>query len=243
MAQLKNLVLGILALSISLSTAGCGGSVNNDPYYHAWYDVYGSYCYTGYPNAGCNYYNDTYYYYSGNSYYSSGYVLSYYDNYGYQNSYGYTQYYSGYGWHSSSGTFYDEYGYSLNEAGQTEGRDLMADVAVKEKAKIIEAGKGLAAQHALSEVTGIEIATTLNSWATLGKNHGRTQADIADFSNRLFGISVEQVKPALAAAQQGDLNGLNSLNNDVATHWDTTPETSKEILMSWYKQEIASAQH
>lgn len=246
MNSLKKLVLAALALGISLSAAGCGGTVSvggsYDPYYHAWYDVYGNYCYTGHPYAGCNYYTDgTYYYYYNNSYYSSGYTLSY-GTYSYSDSYGYSQSYTGYGWYSPSGTFYGENGYPLNEQGQTEGRDLIADVAAKEKAKVTEAGKGLAATHALSEVSGIQIAETLNQWATLGKKHGRTEADIADFSKRLFGVSVAQVQPALIAAQQGDLSGLDTLNNDVATHWNTDPETSKEILMGWYRQEVAQAQ-
>jgi len=240
---MKKLILSGLALALSLSAVGCGGGggggASYDPYYHAWYDVYGVYCYSGYPSPGCNFF-------------SNGIKADYsndpstaplqYGTYQYTDSYGYGQYFTGWARLTSAGLLYDQNGYALNEEGQTDGRDLLGDVAAAEKAQVTTAGKGLAEKHALAEVTGIKIAETLNDWATLGKKHGRTQRDIEDFSGRLFGVTAEQVKPALTAAAHGDVSGLEAINNDVATHWNTNPETSKEILKVWYQSEVSQFQ-
>ena len=237
---MKKLILSGLALALSLSAVGCGGGGGGgavyDPYYHAWYDVYGVYCYSGYPAPGCNFF-------------ANGIKAAYsndpqtaplnFGTFAYVDSYGYNQYFTGWARLTGSGLLYDENGYALNEDGQTEGRDLMGDVATTEKSKVAEVGKGLADKHALSEITGIKIAESLNDWATLGKKHGRTQRDIEDFSSRLFGVTAEQVKPALVAASHGDASGLEAINNDVATNWSTTPEVSKEILTGWFQSEVA----
>jgi hypothetical protein len=34
-----------------------------------------------------------------------------------------------------------------------------------------------------------------------------------------------------------DQKGIEDLNVDVAAHWGTTPEVSKQILKNWYKNE------
>ena len=160
----------------------------------------------------------------------------------YVDSYGYNKTFAGNAWLSTDGILYDEFGASLNEDGEEPGRDLMGDVAATEKAQVVSAGKSLSSRYALAEVSGIKIAETLNDWATLGKKHGRTQRDIADFSERLFGVTAAQVTPALQLARSGDLSGMQAVNNDVATTWNTTPEISKSILTSWYADQIRDFQ-
>jgi hypothetical protein len=70
---MKNTMMKFLGLALFIGMtsgvmSGCNGSVQVvgpgpapapvDPYYHAWYDVYGHYCNNGYPESGCNFYSD-----------------------------------------------------------------------------------------------------------------------------------------------------------------------------------------
>jgi hypothetical protein len=211
----------------------------DDAYYQAWYDVYGDHCGSGDPSPGCNFYwdgtkiqaqEDPFYYL--NSYYNR--VWQYYD------SFGYSRTYAGFAWMSPDGIIYDSSGHALNTSEERETRDLIGDVAQKEKSTITRVGKDFAEKYALSELTGINVARTLNDWATLSlkQKRARTAADVADFSKRLYGINVDSALNALSAAQKGDLSGLEGLNTQVATFWGTSPETSKAILKGWYQREL-----
>jgi hypothetical protein len=217
-------------------TPGPGGGYTT-PIERAWYSVYGQRCGSGNPAPGCNFYAD------GSkisasadpSYYSSGHYVEFATWY-YTDSYGAARQFRGYAWLSgSTGILYDEYGFALNELEDgMSGKDLIGDVAAIEESVVQEVGRDFAAKHALSEEKGVEVARTLNAWATLGKKKTRTEADLADFSKRLFGVSLDSAKAALEVAKTGDLSRLEALNKQVAERWGTSPETSKEILMGWY---------
>ena len=62
--------------------------------------------------------------------------------------------------------------------------------------------------------------------------------DVASTSKKLYGVSLDQAKVAIIEASKGNNQPLEEVNIDVAAHWGTTPETSKEILTKWYKQEL-----
>jgi hypothetical protein len=233
----------VMATAMSMSACNPGGG---GPYMQPWYDVYGYQCGSGTPGAGCNFYWDGSKivdyedpYYNANNLVQFG-AWNYYD------SYGYYQTYYGWGWLSPTGILYDDYGYALNNDAEEDGRDLIGDVASLEKQVVTNAGKRLAERFSsmstpLSEAAGIKIAQTLNDWATLSKKQkrARTDQDIADFSNRLYGVSLDKAKAALDTAKTGDLKGLESVNTDVATYWGTSPETSKAILKGWYEKQLS----
>ena len=219
-----------------------GGGVYVDPYRHAWYDVYGNQCtYNGYPTAGCNFYSDgSKITASGDPYHSS--FTLFYDYWTYTDSYGYRRDYQGYAWLSSSGILYDQYGNALNETDENESpsADVISIAADQEKKASTRAGKVLSQKYALAESAGISIAKTLQDWATLGRDRARSQADVADFSKRLYGVDYSRASRAIRDAALGDQGGIRELNVDVAAHWGTSPETSKAILSNWYKDELAT---
>jgi hypothetical protein len=234
----KKLALALAAV-LGLSVAGTGCHTGG-PYVQAWYDVYGYQCGSGAPRAGCNYYWDgTKIRDYEDPYYSSSNQF-YYGQWDYVDSYGYWQTFYGYAWLSPTGVLYDDYGNALNEEGASDSRDLIGDVAKAEEQLVTKVGKEFAAKHALSESTGVAIARTLNDWATLSKkqSRSRTQADVADFSKRLYGVTLDKTTVALDKAKSGDMSGLTAVNADIASHWGTTPETSKAILKGWYKNEL-----
>ena len=227
-----------------------------DPYYHAWYDVYGNVCGGGanmYPGSGCNFYLDgvgkLYKITDGQDpFYSSSYSLGY-NTWTYYDSYGYSQVYTGYGWESASGILYDDLGYALNESEQVKSRDHARVGASKEKMKVQEAAASFKDAHpALSESGATRIAINLGAWATLTKDRtikrGRTESDIADFSQRLFGVDYKKAQAALVKASMGERTDLLNLKDDVGAAWgDSSPnrEETQDILMKWYKNEVGSA--
>jgi hypothetical protein len=217
-------------------TSGCGGGGGGggNPYYYAWYDVYGNYCGNSQPMPGCNFYSDgTKIQDYQDPYYASKY-LQYSSDWTYTDSYGYQQSYSGYAWLSSTGILYDDFGNALNEVGQTDSHDLLAEAADMEAKAIDASGKNLAAKYALAEDRAIEIARTLNDWAVLGKSRARTDTDTADYAQRLYGVNLESARSALAEAAQGNTDALSAVNAQVAAYWGTNAETSQAILATWY---------
>ena len=218
-----------------------GGGVYVDPYKHAWFDVYGTQCVSnGYPLSGCNFYaNGAKITSSGDPFYKN--LSLYFDYWTYTDSYGYRRNYNGYAWLSTTGILYDGSGNALNEIDpdEVQSADVLAQASMKEKAMAKKAGKAFADKYALAEASGVSIAKTLQDWAVLGRDRSRTPADMADFSKRLYGVQIGQATNALNEALKGNKTALEELNVDVAAHWGTSPETSKQILGSWYKQEMA----
>jgi len=232
-----------LSLGLALSAPGCVIITTTTTYQPAWYDVFGNVCGSGDPSPGCNFYADGTKirdqqdpYYASNAYY--------YGFYDYYDSFGYYSTYVGWAWVSPTGIVYDEYGHALNEAGsEGDSRDLIADAASAEQKKIEAAGKDFAARYALAEATGIRIAKTLTDWATLSKrqNRARTADDVADFSKRLFGVSLSTAQTALDSAKAGNKAPVEAMNAEVAQHWGTDPETSKKILKTWFRDQAQGA--
>lgn len=242
MKQIQKHIAGALAIA-ALSAIGSGCVVTTNVGSSAWYDVYGNYCGTGTPRPGCNYYwdgskvedwDDPYYYSSHNLSFRA---------WVYTDSYGYSRTYYGWGWLSPTGILYTNNGNALNSGEEDEGRDVIGDAAAQEEAVVAHVGKEFAAKYALAETTGVQIAKTLNDWATLSmrENRARTEKDIADFSKRLYGVSISDTQKALASAKAGNSQDLENLNERVAQHWGTSPATSKAILKSFYKKQLGDA--
>jgi hypothetical protein len=242
---MKRVLLATLAMAALAGSTGCNSTtyVQQQPYYTSWYDVYGNYCGNTTPMPGCNFYAN------GNKiqdyqdpYYSQKF-LQYSSDWTYTDSYGFTQNYSGYAWLSSDGILFDDFGHALNEVDQTDSHDLLGEAADLEAQAIEGAGASLASRFALASDRAVEIARTLNDWAVLGKSRARTQQDVADYAQKIYGVSATAAQAALASAEStGDKTALNALNQQVAAYWGTNPETSQAILSAWYTDEAAALQ-
>ncbi|MBC7396820.1 MAG: hypothetical protein H7333_05195 [Bdellovibrionales bacterium] len=244
----------LTAIALSACNGGGGGGSSNsgggpsngggapvDPYKHAWFDVYGTQCVSnGYPMSGCNFYaSGTKITSNGDPYYKN--LNLFFDYWTYTDSYGYRRNYQGYAWLSTTGILYDGQGQALNEIDESESEsaDVLAVASKKEKAMAKRVGKAFSDKYALAESAGVSIAKTLQDWAVLGRDRARTASDVADFSKRLYGVELGQATNALNEALKGNKGALEALNVDVAAHWGTSPETSKKILATWYKGEMA----
>jgi hypothetical protein len=243
LSQTGMLILTLLSLSACETVVvqgGGGGGVYVDPYRRAWYDVYGQQCTSyGYPMAGCNFYADGSKITSNQDPYAASRTL-FFDYWTYTDSYGFRRNYTGYAWLSSTGILYDSMGNALNEMEEGEqSADVISAAADIEEVSAKSAGRALSEKYALAESAGVSIAKTLQDWAVLGRDRARTREDVADFSKRLYGVELSRAAHAVRDAAKGNRQALAEVNIDVAAHWGTSPETSKEILGQWYKEELA----
>jgi hypothetical protein len=229
----------VLAFGFGISSCRFGSP---DPFHRPWYNVYGQYCGTGYPAPGCNFFvtgrkitltEDPFYRYGTNFFYSQWSFLD---------SFGYPRWFIGWAWQSPNGILYDQFGNALNEtSGAEPSADVIAAAAEEEQKTRTAAGKAFAARFALNEEQGIRIARTLGDWALLGRDRSRTEADVEDFSKRLFGVRASRAEAALTRAfESRDRSAVEELNADVAAHWGTTPELSRKILLDWYREEASA---
>lgn len=216
--------LGLLC-SILFSLSGCEvvgtGGVINDPYYGGWYDAFGRYC-GGSAFPGCNYY-------------SNGVKITIWND-----PYYYGQTFTGF-WTSPNGIMYDRSGYALNSKDDSETNDVLAQADASEKAFIGTIGKLFADRYALNEEASLMVATTLHDWSMIGKDRARTATDQASFLKRLYGVSMDKALGVIGKATlERNQNALIDLNADVAAHWGTSPEVSKQILKTWYARELGA---
>ncbi|MFZ4714302.1 MAG: hypothetical protein ACOYL6_11335 [Bacteriovoracaceae bacterium] len=213
---------------------GSGGNTGGGYGYSGWYNVYGSQC--GSLKAGCNFWSD------GlkivdyeDPYYGGNYTWNYYYDY----------YYGSYVWQSPSGLIYNEWGDCLNNAKAPKLRRDLITVISDSEAKLIEsAASTFGKQYSLSSDVARKVARSFNDYAKLGflrGNKGRTAADVADFTKRLYGVDLKKVSSALMSASLGDNSELNSTINVVAGNWKTSPETMREILNSFHGKQLENA--
>lgn len=215
------LPFGLLALSMIATGCGGGGSGSVGVgiiFANTWYDFYGRPCGSS-PYPGCDYYN-----YGGkiNSqndpfFFSNG-PLNPFDS-----------------WISPDGIYYFG-GFAVNATQDESGRDVIADIATMENEKVQRAGEKFAAKYALSEAKSLEMARTLFDFAIVSGKRARTEADQRAFLKNMTGISAEKGLAAIELAQKGNRSGLESLNDDIAGYWGTTPETSQRVLKTWFKE-------
>jgi hypothetical protein len=231
-------LIAALGVAMALSLSACDNSGTSVA--PSYYDYAGNYCGSS-PYAGCTYdyagykiniYSDPYW--SMANFQQGWGYCSYYDEYG-------CAYYDNYWW-SPTGVYYDWNGWAVNSATSQGGRDLLADVAESEEAALEKTGKQLANKYpGLSEAQGVEIARNVHDWEVFTKKQGRTAADYAEFSKRVFKVDLKDAAAALAQAKTGDMSKFEELNADVARNWGTDAETSRRILKDWYRNELEGA--
>lgn len=224
-------IAGVATALVVSTLSGCYVS-GYDYYYSAWYDVYGNVCTYGQPYPGCNYYytggrivaGDDPYYSSSQLYYGTYFLNG--------------TVFTGYAWQSPTGIVYDAYGRALNSNSSSVSRDILARAADQEQVKVEEAGERFAAKYHLSLEAGTRVAQALNDWATLPKTRARTQKDLQDFTQRLYGIDFNRILSAIEDSKRGQENALNSAIADAAQNWGTNPENMREIMAQWFGKEL-----
>jgi hypothetical protein len=225
------IILATLGTAASLTGCGGGGGGGRDAAFHAWYDVFGRYCFTGHPAPGCDFYADGTKIIDIEDPFFASSTLTF-GTWDFINVFKVWDTYTGWGWVSPTGILYDDLGIALNTRTGAEepSRDLLEQAATAEEAKIKEAAAGLEQRYSgLSEASAMHIAETLHELAVLEKSGGRSEADFRAVAKKLTGVDTDTAFAAYKKAAAGDSKALDGLNEQFARNLAVDPETSKEI--------------
>jgi hypothetical protein len=139
---------------------------------------------------------------------------------------------------------YDYYGYYncnnyyYNGDGTTETtRDVITNIAQTEQEMLANQAKHYATKFSLSDEQGLKIAKTINDFNAV---QTRSDQDVADFAQRLYGVNPSQIVSAAGSAQAGDNSQLNLLVSEAAKNFNTTPDNMKKIVKSLHGKMLES---
>ncbi len=235
--------ISLLLFSSSLLTACRGGGTQYVylSYGQAWYDVFGNKCAEGRPSPGCNFYaNGLKIRDFEDPYFSSSYSLIFNSNLPYRDSFGVSRTYSGFAWVSRTGIIYDDFGFALNKASQSESFDTVANVSEQDQQLVQEAAADLADRHGLPLDVASNIATSLDKIArdTL-KQNSFTEENQQEYVAKIYGVNFQSAVSALAKAKDsGELTDLQKMNENVARYWKVNKETSEAVLKNWHQPQL-----
>ncbi|PIU00723.1 MAG: hypothetical protein COT74_03410 [Bdellovibrionales bacterium CG10_big_fil_rev_8_21_14_0_10_45_34] len=210
--------------------AGCGGSGSTAYFTHTWYTVYGSSC--GNLKPGCTYvdwftsakaqwWDDPSY----SMFRSPEWAIVFDTDLGF--------YVDAFGYWGFNGVFYDYYSErAINEGAGEVSRDVLAIEGNREEDMIEVAGKDYAKRYQLADETGMRVARVMNDWNKIGKSRSRTDADVADFTQRLYGVDLNEVNSAFT---EGDQASQEELLSKAAQTWNTSAENMRKILSHTYQ--------
>lgn len=108
-------------------------------------------------------------------------------------------------------------------------RDMITDAAQAEEAALEAQAHHYAEQFALSQEQGMKIARTLRDFEAV---KSRTDRDVADFAQRLYGVNPHQVVKAIGRAQAGDVSELDRVVAQAAGNFKTSRANMKKIIKS-----------
>jgi hypothetical protein len=127
------------------------------------------------------------------------------------------------------GDYIDDYGY-IYEESSLQPKDLLSLQAILEEVNAKRLGEQLALEFGLSETQGLRVAKLARNWEKISNTRAMTDADLNALTSDLFGIDLNRMKTAEAAAQQGNLEMFNNLIDEAATSLETTPENFRSII-------------
>lgn len=130
--------------------------------------------------------------------------------------------------------YYDYYGYYYcdtyyyNGDGTTDvSKDITTDIAQVEQAKLDNAAKHYASKFSLSAEQGMKIAKTIADFNTV---QNRSDSDVSDFAQRLYGVNPAEIASAVGQAQAGNNAKLNEVVASAAKNFNTSSDNMKSIV-------------
>ena len=130
--------------------------------------------------------------------------------------------------------YYDYYGYWVCDTYYYNGdgtkdtsHDMITDMAQAEQQMLQAQAKHYATKFSLSEDQGMKIAKTINDFNTV---QNRSDKDVADFAQRLYGVSPTKIVAAAGKAQAGNSSELNDVVAEAAKNFNTTSDNMKSIV-------------
>ncbi len=131
---------------------------------------------------------------------------------------------------------YDYYGYYLydecdyyyyNADGTSQELDIVGEVADVETAVLEKTADIYADKFSLSNDQAMKIAKNVKDLNALSE---RTESDIADFAQKLYGVNPSEVVSAVANAQVGLNADLDSVIEKAAKNFNTSSQNMRAIV-------------
>lgn len=114
-------------------------------------------------------------------------------------------------------------------------RDLISTLGESQQEKVKRVSGSIQSKYSLSAEVSSKIAKTVIDWNSL---KDKTQSDLADFSKRLYGVEASDISDALMLASQGEDEKFNELIDEVASSWQSNPETIKNLIYDFHGKEL-----
>ncbi len=141
-------------------------------------------------------------------------------------------------YHYNCYAVYDEYGYYMydecyweyyNVAGEKvqSELDLVAEVSDIETLKLEKLAGHYADKFELSQDQAMKVAKNVQDFTTL---EDRTEEDMADFAQKLYGVNPSDVVSAVGKAQVGENTELDALIESAAANFNTSKENTKALI-------------
>lgn len=140
-------------------------------------------------------------------------------------------------WHYNCYPVYDYWGYYLyddcyweyyNKDGTiAKELDLSEEVADREALILSKTAGVYAEKFSLSQDQAMKIAKNVKDFAAL---QDRTENDIADFAQKLYGVNPSEVVSAVASAQVGNNAELETVIDQAAQNFNTSAANMKAIV-------------
>jgi hypothetical protein len=125
------------------------------------------------------------------------------------------------------GYYYTECYYLSSDGEKEVTRDVVTEAADREELALRSASKFYGEKFSLNETKARQMAKVV---ADFSKLKDRTDADLAQFAERLYGINTQQLASAVSNAQVGDNSKLNEVISQAADNFQTSRENMKEIV-------------
>lgn len=140
-------------------------------------------------------------------------------------------------WHYNCYPVYDYWGYYLyddcyweyyNQDGTlAQELDLSGEVADREALVLSKTAEVYAEKFSLSNDQAMKIAKNVKDFEAL---QDRSENDIADFAQKLYGVNPSEIVSAVANAQVGNNSELESVIDQAAQNFNTNKDTMKAIV-------------
>ncbi len=153
----------------------------------------------------------------------------------YEPSYHYNcyDYYDSWGYYSHTECYYEYY----NVAGEkvSSELDIVAEVSDIESFKLERMAQRYAEKFELSQDQALKVAKNVNDFNAL---EDRSEQDIADFAQRLYGVNPTEVVSAVGKAQVGENDELEALIDSAAKNFNTSRENTKALIKELHSAEL-----
>jgi hypothetical protein len=117
--------------------------------------------------------------------------------------------------------------YTYGDGSSDVSRDMITDLALSEEQLLNAQAQHFSHKFELSEPQGMRLAKLVNEFGTVRE---RSEADLADFASRLYGVSPRRILSAVSRAQLGEVSEMNEVVADAAGKFETTPGNMRKII-------------